>query len=168
MTAAHCILLSFSTVHIGVHSLVLPSPQIRNVSQVILHPDYVPPPQHVNDIALIRLSSPVNLTTTNNHVGITCLPPQSTDINYPKMGTRLAVIGWGRLTEGGVISRELQQVRVVTLANNDFRCIKASYNQERQFCAMVDGGGKDSCEGMLMIVFFHDISMVHIVHLFER
>jgi secreted trypsin-like serine protease len=33
------------------------------------------------------------------------------------------------------------------LANDDWRCINASYDKQRQFCAMVDGGGKDSCQG---------------------
>ncbi|CAF2120402.1 unnamed protein product [Rotaria magnacalcarata] len=147
LTAAHCSLLSISTVHIGIHNRNLPSYQIRNVSKVIQHPDYVPPPQHINDIALIRLSSPVDLTSSGNLVGIACLPSQSTDLNYPMTGTRLAVIGWGILAENGELPGELQQVRVMSLANDDPRCVKTTYNKERQFCAMIDGGGKDSCQG---------------------
>jgi secreted trypsin-like serine protease len=147
LTAAHCLFLNFSTVHIGVHDVISPSPQIRNITKVILHPNFVPPPEHINDIALLRLSSPVDFTSADKNVGITCLPPQSTDLNYPEAGTRLSVVGWGTLTENGTPARELQQVRVVTLANDDERCINSSYDKQRQFCAMVDGGGKDSCQG---------------------
>ena len=153
MTAAHCAFLNFSTVHIGVHDRFLPSPQIRNISKVVQHFDYIPPPEHINDIALLRLSSPVNLTTPENYAGLTCLPPESTDFNYPTAGTHLVVIGWGKLMENGSLSRELQQVRVMTLANDDPRCINATYDSERQFCAMIDGGGKDACQGKLMNFF---------------
>ena len=148
LTAAHCLLgIEGVTVHIGVHDLTLPSPQIRTIVKEIGHPDYVPPPKFINDIALLRLSSPVNLTIKDDHVSLTCLPPQSSDLNYPKVGKRLSVIGWGRVFQGGPIAAELQQVRVMTLANDDWRCINASYDKPRQFCAMVDGGGKDSCQG---------------------
>jgi len=147
LTAAHCLYLSFSTVHVGVHNVYSPSPQVRDVIQVIIHPNFVPTGEHVNDIALLRLSSPVNFTTPDHHAGVTCLPPQSTDINFPEPGTPLAVVGWGALTENGSFPDELQQVRVMALPIDDSRCISAAYDRERQFCAMVDGGGKDSCQG---------------------
>ncbi|CAF1129781.1 unnamed protein product [Rotaria sordida] len=147
LTAAHCVLLIGSTIHIGVHDRLLSSPQIRNVSKVIEHPEYDPPPKFINDIALIRLSSPINLTPSDSSVGITCLPPQSTDLNYPEVGKRLAVIGWGTLAENGSLPRELQQVRVTVLDNDDSRCSQSAFDRQRQFCAMVDGGGKDSCQG---------------------
>ena len=47
LTAAHCPYLPVSTVHIGVHNLKSPSPQIRNITQVIPHPDFVPSPRHM-------------------------------------------------------------------------------------------------------------------------
>ncbi len=53
----------------------------------------------------------------------------------------------GTLSSGGSPATKLRQVRVITLANDDWRCINASYDKQRQFCAMVDGGGKDSCQG---------------------
>ena len=151
LTAAHCLTgIDYFTVHIGNHDVALPSPQIRRIIKAIPHPDYVPPPKHINDIALLRLSSPVNLTTSDHHAGVTCLPSQSSDLNFPMADTRLAVIGWGRLFHGGPTASKLRQVRVKTLANDDWRCINSSYDKERQFCAMVDGGGKDSCQGKFL------------------
>ena len=107
----------------------------------------------INDIALVRLSSPVNMSTPDTLATATCLPAQTMDLNYPKMGTRLAVIGWGRLSFTGGSPTELQQVRVFTLANDDPRCSNATFDQQKQFCAMVEGGGKDSCQGQFSIEF---------------
>ncbi len=148
LTAAHCLLgTQMITVHIGVHDITLPSPQIRNITKTIPHPDYIPAPKFINDIALFRLSSPVDLKVAETNAGVTCLSPQSADLNYPEVNTRLSVIGWGKLSSGGSSATKLRQVRVITLANDDWRCINSSYNKQRQFCAMVDGGGKDSCQG---------------------
>lgn len=135
------------TVHIGVHNQTLVTPQIRTITRVIIHQNYDPPPRHVNDIALFRLSSPVNSTVHENYAGITCLPPQVVEADYPTVGTSLATIGWGRLTYNGARPQVLQQVRVQRIANNDIRCLGSIFDQQRQFCAMVDGGGKDSCQG---------------------
>ncbi|CAF1310617.1 unnamed protein product [Adineta steineri] len=147
LSAAHCPLHSISTVHIGLHNISSLAPIIRNVSKVVVHPDFVPPPQHINDIALLRLSSPVDFAAAGVHAGISCLPTQSNDLNYPKTGTRLAVVGWGRLVYNGVAAKELQQVRVMTIDNDDQRCNNSIYDKQRQFCALVDGGGKDACQG---------------------
>ena len=127
------------------------------IVKVITHPDYVPPPKHINDIALFRLSSPVNLTISDNYAGVTCLPPKDADLNYPKVDTRLAVIGWGKLFHRGTRPTKLRQVRVKTLANDDWRCINSSFDKERQFCAMVDGGGKDSCQGKFIRISIDEI-----------
>ncbi|CAF3689343.1 unnamed protein product [Adineta steineri] len=148
VTAAHC-LVAFgeNTIHIGVHNGTHPSPQIRKFAETIQHPDYVPPPRYINDIALIRLSEPVDIGEPSNYAGITCLPPKTAGLDYPKADTRLAVIGWGRLLHGGSSPQVLRQVRVTTIANDDPRCKNSIYDIERQFCAMVEGGGKDSCQG---------------------
>ncbi|CAF1279639.1 unnamed protein product [Adineta steineri] len=147
LSAAHCPLHSISTVHIGLHNISSLAPIIRNVSKVVVHPDFVPPPQHINDIALLRLSSPVDFAAAGVHAGISCLPTQSNDLNYPETGTRLAVVGWGRLVYNGAAAKELQQVRVMTIDNDDQRCNNSIYDKQRQFCALVDGGGKDACQG---------------------
>jgi secreted trypsin-like serine protease len=150
LTAAHCMDGVIAvTVHIGVHNETILSPQIRTIAEVIMHENYERPPRYVNDIALIRLSSPVDLGIRENYAGRTCLPPRTAGLNYPKLDTRLAVIGWGTLLHGGGRPKILRQVRVKTIANNDSRCLNSIIDKERQFCAMVDGGGKDSCQGKL-------------------
>jgi trypsin len=154
VTAAHCLPSPSTVIHIGVHDETLPSPQTRTVIKAILHPNYIPAPKFINDIALVRLSSPVNLTSSNTYAGLSCLPPENAGVNYPEVSSRLAVIGWGRLATGGSRPTKLRQVRVRTLANDDWRCANSSFDKDRQFCAMVDGGGKDSCQGNLILMFF--------------
>ncbi len=147
LTAAHCSPSTSTIVHIGVHDEKLPSPETRQVVEVIVHPDFIPAPKFLNDIALLRISPPINFTISNAYAGSSCLPPKYTGNHYPKVNTRLAVIGWGKLFSGGPRSTKLRQVRVKTLANHDGRCGSSSFDTDRQFCAMVDGGGKDSCQG---------------------
>jgi len=147
LTAAHCYPSTSTMVHIGVHDETLPSPEIRQVVEVIVHPDFIPPPKYINDIALLRISPPINFTTSTAYASPSCLPPIDAGINYPTVDIQLAVIGWGNLFSGGPRPEKLRQVRVKTLANHDWRCADAIFDTDRQFCAMVEGGGKDSCQG---------------------
>lgn len=148
LTAAHCVYgVRQLQVHIGVHNEALPSPQQYESSEIIIHPDYQRPPTYINDLALIHLSSPINFTGNEHYVGRTCLAPKTVGIQYPMVETRLAVIGWGDLLSGGSRPQILRQVRVKTIDNDDPRCLRSINDKERQFCAMVDGGGKDSCQG---------------------
>jgi secreted trypsin-like serine protease len=148
LTAAHCLPTTSTTVHIGVHDEKLPSPQIHNVVDMIEHPDFIPAPKFLNDLALLRIFPPVNLTISSAYAGLGCLLSKNASIhNYPKVNRRLAVIGWGKLVSGGSRSTKLRQVRVKTLADDDWRCEISSFDSDRQFCAMVDGGGKDACQG---------------------
>jgi hypothetical protein len=89
-----------------------------------------------------------------NYIGVTCLPPRVDELDYPTVGTRLAVIGWGRLVFNGARPQVLRQVRVQRIDNDDSRCQKSIHDKERQFCAMVDGGEKDSCQGKFIYNFF--------------
>ncbi|CAF2519552.1 unnamed protein product [Rotaria sp. Silwood2] len=147
LTAAHCLSDVSPTIHIGVHDKNLPASQIRTVAKMIKHPNYISAPKVINDIALIRITPPVNLATADGYAGLSCLPPKNAGVNYPTEGIRLAVIGWGRVAYGGARPDKLRQVRVNTLADDDWRCTSLAFDSNGQFCAMIDGGGKDSCQG---------------------
>lgn len=157
LTAAHCLGTSFGlTVHIGVYNETQASPQIRTIAEIVRHPQF-DLPSYVNDIALIRLSSPIDFLLGQYYTGITCLPPKNVGLNYPEPDTRLAVVGWGRLVYGGIRPTVLRQVRVKAIPNDDRRCLNSIRNPERQFCAMVDGGGKDACQGLSLLPFLHHV-----------
>ena len=102
------------------------------------------------------------MTTASKHAGITCRPPITAGVDHPQVGTPLAVIGWGQLLSNGIRPQVLRQVRVKTIANDDIRCLNSNTHKERQFCAMVDGGQKDSCQGYLSTLHFLNLC----IHLF--
>ncbi len=83
------------TVYLGRQSQELPNPNevSRSVSQVILHPEYNNIP-HNNDMALLRLSSPVNFT---NFIRPVCLAAEGSTFNSDTMW----VTGWGTIYSGG-------------------------------------------------------------------
>lgn len=143
LTAAHCLTDTTDiTVHIGVHQRTSFGSQIRSINRVIMHPEYQSAPIRVNDIALFRLSASVRITMDD--IGRACLPRKT---DYPIVGTELAVIGWGRLLHNGPEPEVLRQVRVKRIDNDDKRCQRTITDKHGQFCAMIDGGGKDSCQG---------------------
>uniref|UniRef100_A0A3P8WQS5 chymotrypsin n=1 Tax=Cynoglossus semilaevis TaxID=244447 RepID=A0A3P8WQS5_CYNSE len=106
MSAAHCF---FSTsgwrVSLGRQSLqgTNPNEVSRTVARIILHPNY-DSDNNDNDIALLRLSSPVTFT---DFIRPVCLAASgSVFIN----GTDSWVTGWGSVNEGGEETTCLKRV----------------------------------------------------------
>ncbi|CAF0894687.1 unnamed protein product [Rotaria sp. Silwood1] len=118
LTAAHCVSgasASQITVYAGSTSR-LTGTQNRSVSSVTSHPSYNAA-TFVNDIALLLLSTPLNMT--DPAVSTICLPSVSSATlsagEWPPAGTTVVAVGWGRLSEGGSISSTLQQVTMQTV-----------------------------------------------------
>ncbi|XP_022090152.1 transmembrane protease serine 9-like [Acanthaster planci] len=91
-----------------------------------------------NDIALIKLSSDADLSSTKiETISITKSPPSA--------GKNLLVSGWGDLQSGGYSSRVLREVEVQ--ADSMATCRKAygsSAITDNMFCA--SASGKDACQ----------------------
>ena len=58
-------------------------------------------------------------------------------------------VGWGRLTEGGNLPSNLQQVTVQTIDYRTDTCSPSISNWHLQLCAGVSGGGKGYSEFFL-------------------
>lgn len=71
-----------------------PNEESRTVSRIILHPNYDSDTNN-NDIALLRLSSPVKFT---DYIRPVCLAAGDSVFNN---GTDSWVTGWGAVKEGG-------------------------------------------------------------------
>lgn len=90
LTAAHCTVESAaSDIRVYVGSIYLSAAtQARDVSRIYNHPDYSSS-TYQNDIAILKLSSPLNLDQTN--VDLVCLPTLSSSVltsgEYPSPGT---------------------------------------------------------------------------------
>lgn len=75
----------------------------------------------VNDIALIKLSKPLELT---NEVQVACLP-RSIKKLYPPRNQDCWTVGWGKLSEDGIQPDELYNVKLTTY--NSSMCKHVAY-----------------------------------------
>lgn len=139
VTAAHCVLGDSPNnlqVKIGLHNVNGTTGSVtRNVSEIIIHPNYNSNSLN-NDYALLRLSSPITnfepikLVTSDNHD------------NEPVISTTM---GWGATSSGGSSSAILLEVDVPI--DNSCGNYSNSSITNNMVCAGFNGGGYDSCQG---------------------
>ncbi|KAL2095348.1 hypothetical protein ACEWY4_010067 [Coilia grayii] len=151
LTAAHCF-SSFSAsevvVYLGRQSQEGSNPNevSRNVSEIIIHPDYNTDTGN-NNIALVRLSSPVTFT---DYIRPICLAA-ATSIYHT--GTSTWVTGWGTIGLGVALPspQTLQAVKVPVVSSSDcnHNYITEGLNiTSKMMCAgLLEEGGKDPCQG---------------------
>uniref|UniRef100_A0A3P9QJ96 Testisin-like n=1 Tax=Poecilia reticulata TaxID=8081 RepID=A0A3P9QJ96_POERE len=113
----------------------------RNIGKIIVHPKFSQTTID-NDIALLRLSSPVEFT---DYIRPVCLAASGSRFNN---GTDSWVTGWGNVGEGEPLPRPqtLQEVKVPVIGNRQCSCLLRTVT-DNMICAGVLSGGKDSCEG---------------------
>jgi len=111
--------------------------RVREVSEIIKHPNYSASTRN-NDIALIKLSEPVDL----NVYTPACLPKDGENFD----GKNAWVYGWGRTSFGGSVSSKLLEVQVPVVSNAVCNAIMQAKITEFMLCA---GGelDKDACQG---------------------
>ncbi|XP_043114165.1 chymotrypsin-like protease CTRL-1 isoform X1 [Puntigrus tetrazona] len=141
LTAAHCPVVAGShRVILGEHNRGsnVEHIQVKQVSKVITHQFYNRE-NYNNDIALLKLSSPVTYTPRMSPV---CLAPSTINI-VP--GTRCFTTGWGQ-TATTTSPRILQQTGIPILSPAACRQI---WDQSRITDAMICAGasGSSSCQG---------------------
>lgn len=152
LTAAHCIDNAGSTVSPANVTVRAGSLQrdsggvVVGVSRIIKHHAYEPATTD-NDIALLRLSSPLPLSSTINVVA----PLSASQENQLAASNTLATVtGWGTTSPGGDSSTTLLQTQVPLLTSSDCAATSA-YGSSRlssnMICAGYPSGGKDSCQG---------------------
>ncbi|MCH7801533.1 MAG: serine protease, partial [Chloroflexi bacterium] len=153
VTAAHCMFDTSGAlkqpseidVQAGIHALSSNAGQRRDVSSIVVHPSYNPT-TFDNDIALVKLSSPVTLDSTVS----TIVPLTPEDGSLANPGVTATVTGWGTTSSGGLFSDDLRQVEVPIVSTSDCNS-SASYNgaiTANMLCAgSIEDGGIDSCQG---------------------
>jgi len=139
VTAAHCVLGDSPgniQVKIGLHNVNGTTGSVtRNVSEIIIHPNYNSNSLN-NDYALLRLSSPITnfepiqLATSDNHD------------DEPVISTTM---GWGATQSGGSSSAILLEVDVPI--DNSCGSYSNSSITNNMVCAGDGNGGEDSCQG---------------------
>ncbi|XP_005810913.1 testisin-like [Xiphophorus maculatus] len=115
----------------------------RNIGKIIVHPKFNQTTND-NDIALLRLSSPVQFT---DYIRPVCLAASGSRFNN---GTDSWVTGWGNVAEGVPLPRPqtLQEVKVPVIGNRQCNCLLGRLSiTDNMICAGVLSGGRDSCQG---------------------
>lgn len=153
MTAAHCFFNPYTgeresdedlVVGVGDHDMTLTSDDVEGVTEmaevqkVIIHPNYVFRTND-NDIALIKLSKPLDLSK-HKELGAICLPKDDTKTYAGQNGI---ATGWGRLVYNGDQPNKLMEVNLPIL---DPSCWNYGITQN-MMCAGTTKGGKDTCQG---------------------
>ncbi|XP_041672304.1 chymotrypsin-like protease CTRL-1 [Cheilinus undulatus] len=149
LTAAHCIVTNvtrFWTLYMGRETQSGPNnnEESRSVSQIIVHPDYNNTLFN-NDIALMKLSSPVSFT---NFIRPICLASNSSQVHT---NTSCWATGWGRLgrDEPLVAFDSLQEVQIPVVGNNQCTCnymqVQGGNITEQMICA--GEAGRGICQG---------------------
>ncbi|GAA6102256.1 transmembrane protease serine 13b [Tachysurus ichikawai] len=148
VSAAHCFpsdppswqIVENWHVHPGVESqYMLPPPHY--IADIIIHELYNPN-THDNDIALLKLTQPINFTSTVKPV---CLPAYD---HVVLTGTECWTTGFGVTQEGGALgSSQLMDVAVEiidrTVCNTDYKGLISN----NMLCAGDMNGSRDTCQG---------------------
>ena len=153
LTAAHCVedgdgsTLSPASFKVRAGSLQIDSGGVvTSVSRVVKHPAYESATMD-NDIALLRLSSPLTQSKT-----IRPIAPLSAsqEQQLAATNTLATVTGWGTTSSGGDVSAVLMQAQVPLISSSDCAAQSAysgSQLSSNMICAGYPQGGKDSCQG---------------------
>jgi len=147
ITAAHCVKgISRSRIKliIGDHDRRINESrqETRYIQQVFIRPDFEKATFN-NDIALILMDREVQFS---NSVRPVCLP--NTDRSYNGQDT--TVLGWGKLSEGGLPAKLLQEATVPIMTQRKCRHetkYRTKEITENMICAGYDNGIIDACQG---------------------
>ncbi|KAM8939364.1 transmembrane protease serine 11B-like protein [Pelodytes ibericus] len=144
VTAAHCFDLYnyVNSVTVVLGTINLYSGSGLKVEKIIIYENYTSL-THQNDIALVKLSTPVNLT---QYIRPICLPEMS-DV-FPD-GLSCYITGWGVLYENGDLSSVLEQaeVKMISYSQCSSGQMYGSLIGPSMICAGYVTGMIDSCQG---------------------
>ncbi|MGW0828085.1 S1 family serine peptidase [Streptomyces sp. NPDC002845] len=142
MTAAHCVEdAKPKQIETVVGRTVLSKKkqgQLRNVSEIVVHPRYAKG-EFAYDVAFLVLKKPVNGKAPVN------LPTAGTDALI-RPGAKATVIGWGNTnTEVPSFPDRIHAVKVPIVSHIECKAAYPEYDKKVNMCAGVEG--KDSCQG---------------------
>ena len=120
-----------------------PEIQVRQVVQSFVNESYDQTTQD-NDIALLQVSPPFNLTERVAVIGLVT-PDEEAAIAGP--GVMATVTGWGATSNGGQVSDELRQVALPIVSNDDCSALYPQLTDNMLCAGGLPQGGEDSCQG---------------------
>jgi len=115
------------------------------IAGITVHPGYRSD-TYANDIAVISLAKPVDITGDVRLIG---LPFGQDAASWPAAGTPATISGWGATSTGGQSSDQLLRAAVQVLASPGAPCGQygASYDSTMLICGGMPDGSRDTCQG---------------------
>ncbi|GIY61334.1 plasma kallikrein [Caerostris darwini] len=147
VTAAHCIAGGYLTayrVQAGSMNITKRATPSTHMAIPFVHEGYKPMISLQNDIALLRLTTPIEMESSEGMVNGVCLPSKEMADNTTGTGT---VSGWGTTSQGGSLSESLQAVDVPILSDDQCKDVYKDSYESTMMCAGYEEGGQDSCQG---------------------
>ncbi|XP_055384116.1 chymotrypsin-1-like [Condylostylus longicornis] len=143
LTAAHCVGAGANgiTIQYGVTKIDSSGPNVSKVSKVITHEKYSPSDNYRNDIALLKLTEPIQF---NDKVQPVKLPTQNQEFPH---GTSSLLVGWGLDKSGGSIQKILQKVDLIVFSDAECTSRHGGRTDSSQICGGVPEGWKGQCNG---------------------
>ncbi|XP_037610760.1 tryptase isoform X1 [Sebastes umbrosus] len=150
LTAGHCIITEYTgawLLYFGRETQSGPNVHevTRTVSETIVHPEYSKPSLYNNDIALMKLSSPVNFT---DYIRPVCLASSTSQFHT---STPCWTTGWGNLGKDLPLKLDnaLQEVQIPVVGHNQCSCNYGPVTNvkvtEKMICAGEENKG--ICQG---------------------
>nr|XP_009665539.1 PREDICTED: kallikrein-8-like [Struthio camelus australis] len=130
-----------TSIRLGKHNLFAreSGEQQKRVLKSVPHPDYNPTTKD-NDIMLLKLVTPITVTTRVQPIPVASCPPQP--------GTSCVTSGWGATSSPQVSYPDVLQCVTVTIFSTDTcQQLYPGYITENMLCAGSLSGGRDSCQG---------------------
>lgn len=151
VTAAHCVDDSSTWPYLRIAAGVtttngISSNTFIDVARVLVHEQWNSQTSE-NDVALLELSSPIDLTSTSRRA---IDLPTSVGGTWPSSGTNAYITGWGATSYEGNSSNALRGATIQVLASpgsGSCGSYGGSYAPASMLCAGVAGGGIDTCQG---------------------
>ncbi|XP_071545890.1 phenoloxidase-activating factor 1-like isoform X2 [Panulirus ornatus] len=120
-----------------------PPAQDFTYEEIIIHPDYNTRARSSDDIALIRLSRPMDLS--GQSIKAICLPKPNLDIAKEVKDRQAVVAGWG-FTEDGAFSDKMLHVLLPMFDHETCNLTYRGTVVKEQVC-FGGNAGKDTCNG---------------------
>ncbi|XP_068779465.1 kallikrein-14-like [Struthio camelus] len=130
-----------TSIRLGKHNLFAreSGEQQKRVLKSVPHPNYNPTTKD-NDIMLLKLVTPITVTTRVQPIPVASCPPQP--------GTSCVTSGWGATSSPQVSYPDVLQCVTVTIFSTDTcQQLYPGYITENMLCAGSLSGGRDSCQG---------------------
>ncbi|KAM4620725.1 coagulation factor IXb [Polymixia lowei] len=152
ITAAHCLTQANTAsagffIRVGEHDLDRSEGTERDhlVAEQLIHPHYDGgTSQYDHDIALLRLSSPVELSDRRRPI---CVGPKDFIENILRESSSSLVSGWGRLRFQGRGATKLQKLDVPYVDRTQCKHSSRDHITRFMFCAGYENEQMDSCQG---------------------